>query len=131
LFVESINGWMFAEQESCIGGQIWSLRCFSEMIGFLLSMNVNEVKIKHSDFVISTKLFYRFSGRIRTFYRRKTDSYRFVTRCSVVPIAFSNILTKSFGWLRTKSSAFFCLFCLFYSLKTAKLLEIENFFNFN
>jgi hypothetical protein len=28
-----------------------------------------------TDFVISKKKIYRFSGRIRTFYRRKTDLY--------------------------------------------------------
>jgi hypothetical protein len=40
---------------------------------FLLSMN--EVNIKYWFRNFQKKIFYRFSGRIRTFYRRKTDLY--------------------------------------------------------
>jgi hypothetical protein len=86
-------------------------------------------------FVIS-KFFYRFSERIRTFYRKnqflrekKNPSLcrlsnivvwaityflfnlllfrSVICWCFVVPFAFSTILTNSFGWLRSNSSAFF------------------------
>jgi hypothetical protein len=48
-------------------GKYYFVLCY-----FLLSMN--EIKIS-TDFIISKKKNYRFSGWIKTFYRRKTDLY--------------------------------------------------------
>jgi hypothetical protein len=46
---------------------------FKNCLFFLLSMN--EVNIKYWFRNFQKKIFYRFSGRIRAFYRRKTDLY--------------------------------------------------------
>jgi hypothetical protein len=75
-----------------------------ENFDFLLSMN--EVNIKYWFRNFQKKFFYRFSGRIRTFYRRKTMCTKKKIRCSAVcpekfgspllPFPF-NLETSAFG----------------------------------
>jgi hypothetical protein len=68
---------------------------------FLLSMN--EVNIKYWFRNFQKKHFYRFSGRIRTFYRRKTDLYE--KKISVaLPSAVCRLPRKV--WLPTSTLSF-------------------------
>jgi hypothetical protein len=58
---------------------------------FLLSMNEVNIKYWFRDFL--KKFFYRFSGRIRTFYRRNTDFYE-KKNSVVLPSAVISWLSK-------------------------------------
>jgi hypothetical protein len=106
--------------------------CFNKLNGLYIYVNI---KYWFPNF--QKKIVYRFSGRIRIFYRRRTDStkkklcrpvkhcftghnffpfnletcYFQVSNMIVLCAAycFLTILKNSFGWLRSNSSAFFKL----------------------
>jgi hypothetical protein len=68
-------------------------KIFFKHFRFLLSMN--EVNIKYWFRNFQKNFFYRFSGRIRTFYRRKTDLYE--KKISVTCRLPSAVCPKKFG----------------------------------
>jgi hypothetical protein len=80
-------------------GQLWmNIQKQSLQNYFLLPMNGVNMKYWFRNF--QKKFFYRFSGRIRTFYRRKTDLYE-KKNSVALPSAVCRLPSAVISWLST------------------------------